>query len=82
MNVLVIGANGQIGKKLVHQLKEKGHQPKAMIRKKEQIDQFEKNGIDTVLADLEEDISHALKVWMPSYLQQVPEGIPQNHKQK
>ncbi|MAL17806.1 MAG: NAD-dependent dehydratase [Balneola sp.] len=61
MNVLVIGANGQIGKKLVHQLKEKGHQPKAMIRKKEQIDQFEKNGIDTVLADLEEDISHAFE---------------------
>jgi|AntRauTorckE6833_2_1112554.scaffolds.fasta_scaffold00100_32 uncharacterized protein YbjT (DUF2867 family) len=61
MDVLVIGANGQIGTKLVHQLKEKGHKPKAMVRKEEQINQFEKAGIDTVLADLEEDISHAFE---------------------
>jgi uncharacterized protein YbjT (DUF2867 family) len=59
MNVLVIGANGQIGNRLVHQLKEAGHNPVAMVRKEEQIKQFKENGVDTVLADLEKDFSHA-----------------------
>ncbi|WP_409029082.1 SDR family oxidoreductase [Gracilimonas sediminicola] len=59
MNVLVIGANGQIGNRLVDQLKEAGHNPVAMVRKEEQIDQFKEHGVDTVLADLEKDFSHA-----------------------
>ncbi|MCH2448990.1 MAG: SDR family oxidoreductase [Gracilimonas sp.] len=59
MNVLVIGANGEIGTRLVRKLKEAGHEPKAMVRKEEQVNQFESEGIETVLADLEEDISHA-----------------------
>lgn len=61
MNVLVIGANGQIGKRLVKELKSSGHQPKAMIRKEEQKSWFEEEGIETVLADLEEDFSHAFE---------------------
>lgn len=61
MEVLVIGANGQIGSRLVHQLKESTHNPVAMVRKKEQIAPFKEKGIDTVLADLEEDFSHAFK---------------------
>lgn len=59
MNVLVIGANGQIGTRLVRKLKEAGHEPKAMVRKEEQVNQFKSEGIETVLADLEEDFSHA-----------------------
>ncbi|MEQ8523152.1 SDR family oxidoreductase [Gracilimonas sp.] len=61
MNVLVIGANGQIGKRLVHQLKESNHGPVAMVRKEEQVDQFKENGIDTVLGDLEDDFTHAFE---------------------
>lgn len=61
MNVLVIGANGQIGTRLVYQLKESSHNPVAMVRKKEQIDPFKEKGVDTVLADLEEDFSHAFE---------------------
>ncbi len=61
MNVLVIGANGQIGKRLVRKLNESQHQPKAMVRKEDQVEQFKSEGIETVLADLEEDISHAFK---------------------
>ena len=61
MNVLVIGANGQIGTRLVHQLDNTKHNPIAMVRKQEQVDQFKEKGIDTVLADLEEDFSHAFK---------------------
>ncbi len=61
MNVLVIGANGQIGTKVVHKLKESDHPPRAMVRKEEQVAQFENKGIDVVLADLEEDFSHAFE---------------------
>lgn len=59
MNVLVIGANGQIGTRLVHKLNDAGHTPVAMVRKEEQMSQFENDGIKVVLADLEEDFSHA-----------------------
>jgi uncharacterized protein YbjT (DUF2867 family) len=61
MRVLVIGANGQIGTQLVHKLKEKDHELVAMLRKEEQIEQFRDAGIETVLADLEESISHAFE---------------------
>jgi uncharacterized protein YbjT (DUF2867 family) len=61
MKVLVIGANGQIGKRLVKKLKSAGHQPKAMIRKEEQKTWFEQENIETVLGDLEEDFSHVYK---------------------
>jgi len=58
MNILVIGANGQIGTRLVHKFKDAGHEPKAMVRKQEQVESFKSEGIDTVLGDLEEDFSH------------------------
>lgn len=61
-NVLVAGANGTTGKQIVQLLNETQYfKPVAMVRKKEQIDQFEKAGIKTVLGDLENDTSHALK---------------------
>lgn len=59
MKVLIIGANGQIGTRVVHKLKEAGHTPRAMVRKKEQVSQFKRKEVDTVLGDLEEDFSHA-----------------------
>ncbi|MHC0551566.1 SDR family oxidoreductase [Salinicoccus sp. CNSTN-B1] len=61
MRVLVIGANGQIGQMVVSRLKEKGHEPVAMLRKEEQAQAFEDDGIDTVIADLEGDFSHAFE---------------------
>ena len=61
-NILVAGANGTTGKKIVHLLKESQYfNPIAMVRKPEQIEQFKNNGIDTVLGDLEKDISHTIK---------------------
>lgn len=59
--VLVVGANGQVAKFLTSKLKEKGHDPVAMIRKEEQAAQFKEQGIETVLADLEKDFSHAFE---------------------
>ncbi|MEX0845326.1 MAG: SDR family oxidoreductase [Balneolaceae bacterium] len=61
MNVLVIGANGQIGTRLVQKLKESSHHPKAMVREESQIEKFDAEGIETVLADLEEDFGHAFQ---------------------
>ncbi|MWV42752.1 NAD(P)H-binding protein [Paenibacillus sp. HJL G12] len=65
MNVLIIGANGQIGQHVVRKLQEsKGHTAVAMVRKEEQKAEFEKQGVQAVLADLEgsiDDIANAAK---------------------
>ncbi|WP_027126866.1 SDR family oxidoreductase [Gelidibacter mesophilus] len=61
-NVLVAGANGTTGKQIVKLLMETQYfTPVAMVRKKEQMTQFENEGIKTVLGDLEKDVSHAVK---------------------
>jgi len=61
-NILVAGANGTTGKKIVNLLKESQYfNPVAMVRKEEQLAQFKNNGIETVLADLEEDLTDAVK---------------------
>ena len=60
--ILVAGANGTTGKKIVDLLIESQYfAPIAMVRKKEQVQQFKDRGVDTVLADLEEDVSHTIK---------------------
>nr|WP_154984338.1 SDR family oxidoreductase [Paenibacillus xylanexedens] len=65
MNVLVIGANGQIGKHLVEQLAQEGkHQVTAMIRKPEQADALKQLGAQVVMGDLEgtvDEIAEAMK---------------------
>lgn len=65
MRVLVVGANGQIGSKLVRMLQEDDrYTPVAMVRKEEQSEKFQSEGIDTVLADLEgpvKDLENAVK---------------------
>ncbi|WP_405382228.1 SDR family oxidoreductase [Maribacter sp. LLG6340-A2] len=61
-NVLVAGANGTTGKKIVNLLKNSQYfVPVAMVRKEEQQKQFKKDNIKTVLGDLEKDISHTVK---------------------
>ncbi len=54
MKVLIIGANGQIGKHLVNLIQaSETIKAKAMIRKTEQAKYFEDLGVETVLVDLE-----------------------------
>ncbi|MCB7480544.1 SDR family oxidoreductase [Christiangramia sediminis] len=61
-NVLVAGANGTTGRIIIDLLKEsKTYNPVAMVRKKEQKEDFEKNNVSAILADLEEDLSHTTK---------------------
>ncbi|PHR93529.1 MAG: NAD-dependent dehydratase [Leeuwenhoekiella sp.] len=61
-NILVAGANGTTGKKIITYLKESQYfNPVAMVRKAEQQKQFEIQDIDTVLGDLEEDLTDVVK---------------------
>lgn len=56
--ILVAGAHGTTGKKIISILKEsKKYKPVAMVRKEEQISQFQNEGVETILADLEKDVS-------------------------
>jgi uncharacterized protein YbjT (DUF2867 family) len=58
MNVLVIGANGNIGKLVCVMLAEQEHSVKAMLRKEEQKEHFQHPNIEAVIGDLEEDFEH------------------------
>ena len=60
MKVLVIGANGNTGKRIVRRLRDATHEPMAMIRDVAQRSTFDDVGVPTVLADLEYPIDHAV----------------------
>lgn len=65
MKVCVVGANGQIGQRLVRLLQESdAYTVRAMVRADAQAADFEKRGVEAVLADLEgrvEDLAKAVK---------------------
>ncbi|MRG87558.1 SDR family oxidoreductase [Salinibacillus xinjiangensis] len=62
MKVLVVGANGQIGKHLVSFIQESDSlDARAMIRKQEQASFFENLGAETAVVDLEDDIDAIAK---------------------
>ena len=59
MNVLVVGANGQIGQKIVQQIQESDeHSVVAMVRKNEQKERLEKEGVEAILANLEDSVDN------------------------
>ncbi|SDK30813.1 SDR family oxidoreductase [Sediminibacillus albus] len=59
MKVLVIGANGKVGRHIVKALKETEDEPVAMVRDTDQVPFFEEMGVKTVLGNLEESFDHA-----------------------
>jgi uncharacterized protein YbjT (DUF2867 family) len=62
MKVLIVGANGQIGKHLVSFIQDHDSlEAKAMIRNQEQASFFENLGAETVVVDLEQDIEPIAK---------------------
>lgn len=61
-NILVAGAHGTTGQKIVRILKEsKDFEPIAMVRAKDQVDFFNSQNVKTVMANLEDDLSKAVK---------------------
>jgi uncharacterized protein YbjT (DUF2867 family) len=63
MKVLVAGANGHTGRWIIELLgKSNHHEAYAMIRNRNQAENLKKLGAkEAILADLEEDVSHAVK---------------------
>lgn len=62
MNILIVGANGQIGRHLIEKLAETEHKSVAMVRKEEQVNELRDLGADeVVIGDLEKDFSHAFE---------------------
>lgn len=54
MKVLVVGANGQIGKQVVSLLQESGeYSVRALVRNEDQLKAFEQSGVEAVLGNLE-----------------------------
>ena len=60
MKVLVVGANGNTGRRIIRLLALGPHDPVAMIRQPAQRPTFDSLGVPTVLADLEYPIDHAV----------------------
>ncbi len=61
-NILVVGATGTTGKKVVRLLKESQYfEPIAMIRKESQSEEFKAHQVKTVHGDLENDVSHTIE---------------------
>ena len=61
-NILIAGANGTTGRIIINLLKEsKNYKPFAMVRSQEQKNYFEQANVSAVIADLEKEVSHAVK---------------------
>ncbi len=61
-NILVAGAHGNIGKKIIKLLDDSQYfTPIAMVRKQEYFDTFKSQNINAVLADVTENTSHAFE---------------------
>ena len=61
MKVLVIGANGNTGTRIIRRLVNGNHDPVAMIRSPVHRAKFDSLGVPTILADLEYPIDHAVQ---------------------
>lgn len=62
MNILIIGANGQIARLTIPKLKEAGYQPVAMVRDEKQSSELKKLGAEKVVTgDLEGEFDHAFQ---------------------
>lgn len=61
MKVLIIGANGQIGKETVALLGKSKHNVRAMVRDENQRAELEKRGGEVVVADLEKDFERVFE---------------------
>lgn len=61
-NILIAGANGTTGRIIIDLLSEsENYKPIAMVRNQEQKNHFEQKNVSVVIADLEKDVSYAVK---------------------
>lgn len=61
-NILIAGATGTTGEKVVKLVKQaENYRPVALVRNNEQKEQWESQGVETVMGDLIKDVSHTTK---------------------
>lgn len=60
-NILIIGANGKVGRLIIKALVEKGKNVRAMIRSTDQSEFIQSLGASTIIGDLEKDFEAAFK---------------------
>ena len=61
MNVLIAGSHGGVGQHITELLSESDHTARAMVREDSQVPEMEEFGVEAVVADLTEDVSHAVE---------------------
>ncbi|WP_137284692.1 SDR family oxidoreductase [Halorussus salinisoli] len=61
MNVLVAGSHGQVGQHVTGMLAESDHEVRGMVRDESQVSDIEDLGAEAVVADLTEDVTHAVR---------------------
>jgi uncharacterized protein YbjT (DUF2867 family) len=61
MNVLVAGSHGQVGQHATRIFAESDHRIRGMVRKESQAPDIEDLGAESVVADLTQDVSHAVE---------------------
>ncbi|ADJ15883.1 SDR family oxidoreductase [Halalkalicoccus jeotgali] len=62
MDVLIAGSHGGVGQHITDLLADSEHTAHAMVRTESQVPEMEENyGVDVIVADLTEDVSHAVE---------------------
>ncbi len=61
MHVLVAGSHGQVGQHITRLLAESDHDVRGMVRDEAQTSDIEDLGAEPVVADLTEDVTHAVR---------------------
>lgn len=61
MNVLIAGAHGQVGQHITTLLGQSDHGARGMVRDEAQVSDIEALGAEAVVADLTQDVTHAVR---------------------
>jgi uncharacterized protein YbjT (DUF2867 family) len=61
MNVLIAGAHGQVGQHITTLLGQGDHDARGMVRDEGQVSDIEALGTEAVVADLKQDVTHAVR---------------------
>ena len=61
MKVLVAGSHGQVGQHVTELLSESEHRVRGMVRDESQVADVEALGAEAVVADLKDDVAHAIR---------------------
>lgn len=61
MEVLIAGSHGGVGQRITDLLAASDHGVRAMVRDESQVNEMEGFGVEAVVADLTEDVSHAVE---------------------